>query len=107
MAKVVLALLEYSNAWIDPNLADLVGSGDDSKTKKQKRQGVEKKQKEQANEERMEDILEAVKNEADGNNYGDGDGDDWDDGEFANLNANRILLLKRAGHVSDASSDSG
>lgn len=91
MAEDVIALLEYSNAWIDPNLRELVGTDGRAK-KKQKRQPDEKKR--QVNVKRIENGSQQT-------GYGADDGD-WDDWQFANLNANRIVL-KRAGHVSDAS----
>jgi hypothetical protein len=87
MAKDTLALLELSNAWIDPNLLELVGTNGGSPKKKQRRQ-------EQV---AVEENIQAL---------GDGpdakEDEDWDDGQFANLCANRIVL-KRASHVSDAS----
>jgi hypothetical protein len=87
MAKDVLALLEFSKAWIDPNLAELVGTKGESPKKKRRRQ----------EHDAVAEDIEAL---------GDGpsamDDEDWDDGQFANLCANRIVL-KRASHVSDAS----
>lgn len=87
MAKDVLALLEFSKAWIDPNLLELVGTKGGSPKRKRGRQ----------EQNAVEDDIEA---------FGDGpdaiDDEDWDDGQFANLCANRIVL-KRASHVSDAS----
>ena len=91
MAKDVLALLESSNAWIDPNLVELVGTDGRAK-KKQRRQGKETREI-NANEK-----VKPAANEKDRND----DDDDWDDGQFANLSANRIVL-QRAGHVSEAS----
>jgi superfamily II DNA/RNA helicase len=85
MAKDVLALLEFSNAWIDPNLLELVGRNDGPLKKKQRRQ-----QQQTAADENLGDGLDA------------NEGDEWDDGQFASLCANRIVL-KRASHVSDAS----
>lgn len=90
MAKDVLAMLESSNAWIDPNLVELVGT--DSRAKKKQRRQRDDKRQTNANEK-----AKASSNEKEA----DSD-DDWDDGKFANLNANRIVL-QRAGHVSEAS----
>jgi hypothetical protein len=87
MAKDVLALLEFSNAWIDPNLLELVGRNDGPSKKKQRRQ----------QQTVAEDYHQASGDGTDAN-----EDDDWDDGQFASLCANRIVL-KRASHVSDAS----
>ena len=53
MAKDVIALLGSSNAWIDPNLKELVGT-DGGTNKKQKRQRIEKDQ-ESAFERRLDE----------------------------------------------------
>lgn len=87
MAKDVLALLEFSNAWIDPNLLELVGADGGSPKKKRRRQ------EQNAVEEGVEVLGDGPDIEYD---------EDWDDGQFANLCASRIVL-KRASHVSDAS----
>lgn len=87
MAKDVLALLEFSNAWIDPNLSVLVGRNDGPSKKKQRRQQLTA----------ADDYHQASGDGPDAN-----EDDDWDDGQFASLCANRIVL-KRASHVSDAS----
>ena len=88
MAMDVLALLEFSNAWIDPNLLELVGRNDGSLSKKLCLR---------------EHTMAAAQNlGALGDGSDTNDDDDWDDGQFARLCANRIVL-KRASHVSDAS----
>lgn len=99
MAKDVIALLGSSNAWIDPNLKELAGT-DGGTNKKHKRQRIEKDQ-ESAFERRLDEKVTGIKAD-DKQAVATGD-DDWDDGQFVNLNANRIVL-ERAGHVSDASS---
>lgn len=101
MAKDVVALLESSNAWIDPNLRELVGT-DGCVKKKQKRQRLEGHEK-LAFERLDEKASLSVNNKADDKEVIAADHDDWDDGQFASLNGNRIAL-ERAGHVSDASS---
>lgn len=86
MAKDVVALLTESKAWIDPNLVALAGEKpqEGKRTKKRKRDET------------------ATKTNVDGE-----ENDDYDDNEdpFPFLNPNRIVL-KRASHVSDASSSS-
>lgn len=103
MAKDVVALLGYSNAWIDPNLEELVGTDGGGEKKKQKRQRIEKDQESTFERNGLDEKDSVNKaDEKEGVTAGD---DDWDDGQFASLNANRIVL-ERAGHVSDASSSS-
>ena len=86
MAKDVVALLTESKAWIDPNLVALAGEKpqEGKRTKKRKRDET------------------TTKTNVDGE-----ENDDYDDNEdpFPFLNPNRIVL-KRASHVSDASSSS-
>jgi len=95
MAKDVLALLKSSNAWIDPNLVELVGT--DGHAKKKQRRHRDDNPNAHAKGKASGNAMEANQEEV-----ADEDGDDWDDGQFANLSANRIVL-QRAGHVSDAS----
>jgi hypothetical protein len=102
MAKDVVALLESSNAWIDPNLRELVGT-DGCVKKKQKRQRIEKDHEKSTFERLDEKASLSVNNKANDKEAIAADDDDWDDGQFASLNGNRIVL-ERAGHVSDASS---
>jgi ATP-dependent RNA helicase DDX5/DBP2 len=98
MAKDVVALLKETNAWLDPNLVELAGekAHDGKRAKKRKREET----KPPANVETSGDVDDAG-----------GDDDDNDDHDanvarqFNFLNADRIVL-KRASHVSDASSDS-
>ena len=86
MVKDVLALLEFSNAWIDPNLLELGRNGGPSKKKQRRQQQTAADENQQAS----------------GDGLDANEDDDWDDGQFASLCANRIVL-KRASHVSDAS----
>jgi ATP-dependent RNA helicase DDX5/DBP2 len=102
MAKDVVALLESSNAWIDPNLRELVGT-DGCVKKKQKRQRIEKDHEKSTFERLDEKASLSVNNKANDKEAIAADDDDWDDGQFASLNGNRIVP-ERAGHVSDASS---
>lgn len=95
MAKDVVALLESSKAWIDPNLAELVDS--ETRPKKKQRRNREDEKPQATREEKARAL--PAENEAADND------DDWDDGQFANLSGNRIVL-KRASHVSDASDSS-
>jgi superfamily II DNA/RNA helicase len=89
MAPDLVKLLEANRAWVDPNLRALVLGGDgdqpanEGKRKRSRRKAVK---------------AEVVRAERDGS---DGSSDDDD---FPELAPNRIVL-KRAGHVSDASSD--
>lgn len=90
MAKHVVALLESSGAHIDPNLLELVGTEDVAR-KKQRRQS--NKKRDSTADEKSKDEAKETEPSSD---------DDWDDGQFANLSANRIVL-QRASHVSEAS----
>jgi superfamily II DNA/RNA helicase len=96
MAKDVVSLLESCNAWVDPNLQELIdspgGGGGNNNSKKRK---------ENKKPSRKEEDPDVKKNKATNLN----EDDEWDDGQFSNLAGNRIVL-KRATHVSDASSDS-
>jgi superfamily II DNA/RNA helicase len=91
MAPDLVKLLEANQAWVDPNLRALVVGGDgdqpanEGKRKRSRRKAVQE--------------VEVARAERDGD-----DGSD-DDDDFPELAPNRIVL-KRAGHVSDASSDS-
>ena len=98
MATDVLALLESSNAWIDPNLVKLVGT-DGRPSKKQKRH-QDDKHRASPNDTQEYDSNNGTEPQKE--DSGDRDADDWDDGQFANLKGNRILL-RRADHVSEAS----
>lgn len=93
MANDVVALLETSDAWIDPNLVELV-SGTEARPKK--------KQRQEETRQSYTTEKELPNNSTSQNAAVDNSDDEWDDGQFANLNANRIVL-QRAGHVSDAS----
>ncbi|CAJ1958864.1 unnamed protein product [Cylindrotheca closterium] len=88
LATDMISLLEKTDAWVDPNLRALVGNGA-SKEKKSKGGAKPKKNKadfEKKNVKRTDNNLE-----------------DDDNEEFPELAPGRIVL-KRASHVSDASS---
>lgn len=87
MANDVLTLLQDNKAWIDPNLLELAGQSEGG-GKRSKRKKVTR-----------ETAMENKTSDEHSNDY-----DDWDDGQFASLNPNRIVL-KRASYVSDASDD--
>lgn len=82
MAKDVVQLLKSSNAWLDPNLLAII---DEGLLKKKRHRPVQLPPTDTGLEDAIEDV-----------------DDEWDDGQFASLSANRIVL-KSAGHVSDAS----
>jgi superfamily II DNA/RNA helicase len=92
MAADLVKLLEANQAWVDPNLRALVVGSDggqpatEGKRKRSRRKAVH---------------VEVLKTEKDA----DDGSDDDDDDDFPELAPNHIML-KRAGHVSDASSDS-
>lgn len=92
LAPDLVKLLEANKAWVDPNLRALVVGGDgDQPANEGKRKRSRRYKAVQ---------VEVAKVEKDGD-----DGSD-DDDDFPELAPNRIVL-KRAGHVSDASSDGG
>lgn len=101
MAKDVLALLETSNAWIDPNLKELVASSTNTGDDKQDRRPTKKQRRERERETEKHPNKAGIDGEE--NDFVDGDEDYDEDDQFRNLNANRIVL-QRASHVSDASS---
>jgi len=95
MAKDVVSLLKSCNAWVDPNLQELIdsaggGGGGNNKKRKENKKPSRKEQDPDVKKEKATHL---------------DDDDDWEDGQFSNLSGNRIVL-KRATHVSDASSDS-
>jgi superfamily II DNA/RNA helicase len=100
LAADLIQLLEGSNAWVDPNLRELMqprkprsaDGHDGSKHDKRKTQRVENADREHKKE---KDIGRDDSSDHDNEN---------DEEEFAHLSGNRIVL-KRAGHVSDASDD--
>ena len=102
LARDMVQLLERSNAWVDPNLRQLIpspkkydGAAKQSKTNKRKANGVEKSdEKHKKAKSKAEKISSKILED-------DDQGDDDEDEGF--LSGNRIVL-KRASHVSDASS---
>jgi ATP-dependent RNA helicase DDX5/DBP2 len=88
MAKDVVTLLTETNAWIDPNLLELT---------------AEKAQEGRRSKRRKLD--DAAKSPAQADANVECDNDDAGEDQYAFLNPNRIVL-KRASHVSDASSES-
>ena len=96
MAPNVLSLLRQTNAYVDPNLLALVDGGDGKNNPKR---GKKKSNKEEPLQKKLK-----KPNGEDNNGVEQEEKDnDWDDGQFASLDPNRILL-QRASHVSDASS---
>jgi superfamily II DNA/RNA helicase len=121
MAPDLVRLLEVNNAWVDPNLKELVQSNNKTLTKskrgasqeenntqvvKQAAAGGKGKEKSISEASRKKQIAKKKKPAKKGSNELDwnSDDDDDDDDDFAHLAPNRIVL-KRAGHVSDASED--
>eukprot|EP00980_Cylindrotheca_fusiformis_P018752 scaffold6247_cov104-Cylindrotheca_fusiformis.AAC.2 len=93
----LIGLLESTNAWVDPNLRELVASPSPAKmSSNNETKGTEKKSHCAKREKQEKSIV-------DGND--DKGGDNWQDDYYPELAANRIVL-KRASHVSDASSSS-
>ena len=95
MAPNVLSLLRQTNAYVDPNLLALVDGGGG-------KNGPKRGKKKSNKEESLPKKLKKPSGEDNGVEEGEQD-NDWDDGQFASLDPNRILL-QRASHVSDASS---
>lgn len=99
MANDLVSLLHSTGAWVDPNLRELVkdddGNTDGEFSAKKKRRRSQKKKVIEADPGPSEE-----KDKGERNTEADSD-DDWDDGQFANLDSNQIAL-KRATHVSDA-----
>ena len=99
MANDLVSLLHSTGAWVDPNLRELVkdddGNTDGEFSAKKKRRRRQKKKVIEA-----DPGLSEEKDNGERNTEADSD-DDWDDGQFANLDSNQIVL-KRATHVSDA-----
>ena len=106
MARDVFELLRSCNAWIDPNLVALVGDnkngggGGSGDTEELEYNNGKKKRKRRSVDGRKGSV---------GGEAGEGVGTDevgqeeeYDDGEFASIGTNRIVL-QRASHVSDAS----
>jgi hypothetical protein len=91
MAPDLVKLLEANKAWVAPNLRALVVGGDGD-------QPANEGKRKQARRKAVQD--EVVRAERDSDDGSDGDDD------FPDLAPNRIVL-NRAGHVSDASSDGG
>ena len=94
MANDVIQLLESSNAWIDPNLKELVKNNNRQGTNKRKRQSTEKPEPV-----KKKPALLVVGNNSD-------NVEDYDDGEFSSLGSGLKISLKRASHVSDAEDSS-
>jgi superfamily II DNA/RNA helicase len=122
MAPDVLKLLQAGNAWIDPNLVELAdrAAADNQKhnesngAKKKKDKPTKGKDQSTAGEKKAVKVPEvttekksAAPKKPTANTKKEDSGamectsEDEDDDEFANLGGNRIVL-KRAGHVSDA-----
>lgn len=99
MANDLVSLLHSTGAWVDPNLRELVkdddGNTDGKFSAKKKRRRRQRKKVIEA-----DPGLSEEKDKGERNTEADSD-DDWDDGQFANLDSNQIAL-KRATHVSDA-----
>jgi ATP-dependent RNA helicase DDX5/DBP2 len=120
MAPDLVRLLEVNNAWVDPNLKELVQSNNKTRTKSKRDTSQEEnntevvnqadaggKGKEKSRSEESRKQRKTKRPAKKGSNESDWNSDDVnddDDDDFAHLAPNRIVL-KRAGHVSDASED--
>eukprot|EP00957_Ditylum_brightwellii_P040380 3056129-Ditylum_brightwellii.AAC.1 len=109
MANDVLSLLRSCNAWIDPNLVQLLGSGDagggdddGGNSSKKRRRGKRKSQQlgEGANDQGDKDgtsaTIDKITKEPSSHDFDD-DYDEWNNPQFASLTGSRIVL-KRASH---------
>lgn len=90
LAADMIQLLEHTNAWVDPNLRELVNGNNGNKNNKAKNKSPSKPSEAKKVPPSAKNIPSIV------------EGND-DDDNFPELVANRIVL-KRASHVSDASS---
>jgi superfamily II DNA/RNA helicase len=111
MAADVLSLLKETDAWIDPNLVELAGEKPAGKRAARKRKRLEESKTAPKPQEGEATAAPGVDgDEADMDDGEDIIEDDYDDEinnrQFSFLNPKRIVL-QRASHVSDASSDSG
>jgi superfamily II DNA/RNA helicase len=93
LAPDLVKLLESTGQWIDPNLTDLVEDASRRATKR-KEQARKRNNLQAGNNKEAKDKKKRQKKQMQ---------DDLDDDPFAELAGNRIVL-KRAAHVSDASS---
>lgn len=99
MAPDTVALLKASKAWVDPNLENLINELGEGAKPKKKRVARDNNPKDSLDA----DMTDKQSNPA-ANDTGSEDSDSDDGDAFPELSANKIVL-KRAGHVSDASSD--
>ena len=122
LAPSLTSLLESCGAWVDPNLRELAaaqsggggrdgdnegGDGGGRQQSSNRRRGGKGKKKTTAPPRPDADGDRGVEIRAGGatdpcDEWKDDDNDDYDDGQFKSLVGNRIVL-KRAGHISDAS----
>jgi len=101
MAADLVQLLQNNNAWVDPNLLALVHEARDGESKEKTQTKTSNNKKKERSSQNSNDVKQSLDRKA--NDEEDDDDNDVD--EFPELSGNRIVL-KRASHVSDASSSS-